>query len=52
MKLRLNTPQWLMCWLQAGVLGSCLLLAACGGRVELMGSIAVEEASELLAALF
>lgn len=32
-------------------LATCLLLAACGGRVDLMGAIAEDEANEVLAAL-
>lgn len=51
MKLRFNPSQWLARGLQWCVLAGCLLLAACSGRVDLMGSIAEEEANEVLAAL-
>jgi len=51
MKLCFSTLQWLRNGLQMLVLGSCLLLAACGGRVDLMGAIAEDEANEVLAAL-
>lgn len=51
MKLRFPTRQWLRSGLQMLVLGSCLLLSACSGRVDLMGAIAEEEANEVLAAL-
>ncbi len=48
---RTSAARWLRRCLQAGLLGSCLLLAACGGRVDLMGAIPEEEANEVLAAL-
>ena len=51
MTLRLSPLQWLRGGLQMLVLGSCLLLAACGARVDLMGAIAEDEANEVLAAL-
>ncbi len=38
-------------WLQMAILGSCLLLAACSPRVDLMGAIPEDEANEVLAAL-
>lgn len=51
MNRRISAAQWLRGCLQAGFLGSCLLLAACGGRVDLMGTIPESEANEVLAAL-
>jgi len=51
MTLRLPPLQWLRGGLQMLVLASCLLLAACGARVDLMGAIAEDEANEVLAAL-
>ncbi|MFC7206474.1 type III secretion system inner membrane ring lipoprotein SctJ [Comamonas endophytica] len=45
------SPRWLRRGLQLALLGSCLVLAACVGRVELMGAIAEEEANEVVAAL-
>lgn len=51
MNFRLSAPQWLRSGLQMLVLGTCLTLAACGGRVDLMGAIPEEEANEVLAAL-
>ena len=51
MTLRYSVPQWLRSGLQTLALGSCLLLAACGARVDLMGAIAEDEANEVLAAL-
>jgi len=43
--------QWLRRWLRMALLGSCLVLAACSGRVDLMGAIPEDEANEVLAAL-
>jgi type III secretion protein J len=37
--------------LQAILLGGCLLVAACGGRVDLMGAVPEDEANEILSAL-
>ncbi len=51
MSRRLPAAQWLRNWLQMTLLGACLLLAACGARVDLMGSIPEDEANEVLAAL-
>jgi type III secretion protein J len=51
MNLRSTALQWLRRGLQRLALGTCLLLAACGGRVDLMGAIPEEEANEVLAAL-
>lgn len=51
MNLRLTASQWLRRGLQILALGTCLVLAACGGRVDLMGAIPEEEANEVLAAL-
>ncbi|MET1115647.1 MAG: type III secretion system inner membrane ring lipoprotein SctJ [Comamonas sp.] len=38
-------------WLRLALLAGCLALAACTGRVDLMGAIAEDEANEVLAAL-
>lgn len=43
--------RFLMPWLRLALLAGCLALAACSGRVDLMGAIAEEEANEVLAAL-
>lgn len=51
MNRQISAPQWLRRCVQVGLLGSCLLLAACGGRVDLMGAIPEDEANEVLAAL-
>lgn len=48
---RFSALPWLGRWLQAATLGACLMLAACGARVDLMGAIAEDEANEVLAAL-
>lgn len=46
-----NFFAWLRSRLQMAILGSCLLLAACSGRVDLMGAIPEDEANEVMAAL-
>ena len=51
MNFRSSVQQWLRTGLQTLVLGTCLMLAACGARVDLMGAIAEDEANEVLAAL-
>ena len=51
MSFRFPLPQWLRNWLQITLLGCCLLLTACGARVDLMGAIPEDEANEVLAAL-
>ena len=51
MNFRFFALPWLRRWLQAVALGTCLVLTACGGRVDLMGAIPESEANEVLAAL-
>lgn len=38
-------------WLRRACLALCLALAACGGKVDLMGAIAEDEANEVISAL-
>ena len=38
-------------WLRLFLASACLMLVACGARVDLMGSVPEEEANEVLAAL-
>lgn len=44
-------PPWLRRALQVALMSLCLLMAACGGRVDLMGAIPEDEANEVLGAL-
>lgn len=51
MKLHLSPGSWLARCLRMSFVCACLALAACGARVDLMGSVPEDEANEVLSAL-
>lgn len=48
---RLNRSHSLIYWLRIGLLGLCVFLSACSGRVDLLGTVTEDEANDVLAAL-
>lgn len=40
-----------MAWIRSACMALCLMLAACGGKVDLMGAIPEDEANEVISAL-
>ena len=48
---RLNRSHSLVYWLRIGLLGLCVFLSACSGRVDLLGTVTEDEANDVLAAL-